>query len=88
MFVSILLDHTACLLNELSRQESLKGFGLPKMDNLSVKQEEILKFLQRITEINPGVALLMATTFRSLREILNGLELETIHFFIGHYSAF
>lgn len=64
------VEHTARLLNDLGRLEMLKGFTLPNADTLSPKQEGILKFLHRIPEINPGVGLLMATQFRSLREIL------------------
>ena len=69
------LEHTARLLNDLARQENLKGFSLPKTETLSPKQDEFLKFLQRIQVINPGVALLMATQFRTLREILNRFEI-------------
>lgn len=69
------LEHTARLLNDLARQESLKGFSLPKTENLSPKQDEFLKFLQRIQEINPGVALLMATQFKTFRELLNRFEI-------------
>ena len=72
------LEHTARLLNDLTRQEILKGFPLPKTENLSPKQEEALKFLQRIHEINPVVALLLATQFRTLREILNRFEISLI----------
>lgn len=64
------VEHTARLLNDLARQETLKGLSLPSTEKLNDKQESILKFLQRIPEINPAVALLMAFHFRSLREIL------------------
>lgn len=63
-------EHTARLLNDLGRQESLKELSLPRIENLNSKQNDILKFLQRIPEINPAVAVLMATQFKSLREIL------------------
>ena len=72
------LEHTARLLNDLARQESLKGFSLPKTENLSPKQDEFLKFLQRIQEINPGVALLMATQFKTFRELLNRFETDIL----------
>lgn len=64
------IEHTARLLNDLGRQETLKGLSLPSTEKLNAKQDGILKFLQRIPEINPAVALLMASQFRSLREIL------------------
>ncbi|XP_032791668.2 Fanconi anemia group M protein homolog [Daphnia magna] len=63
-------EHTARLLNDLGRQESLRELSLPRIENLNSKQNDILKFLQRIPEINPAVAVLMATQFKSLREIL------------------
>ena len=68
------IEHTALLLNELGRQETLRGFSLPLTENLNAKQDLILKFLQRIPEINPAVALLMASQFSCLREILCRLE--------------
>ena len=69
--MKILSEHTARLLHDLGRIESLRGLALPEAEKLSTKQETILRFLQRISEINPGTALLMATTFKTLREILN-----------------
>ncbi|KAI9552091.1 hypothetical protein GHT06_022428 [Daphnia sinensis] len=63
-------EHTARLLNDLGRQETLRGLSLPRIESLSSKQNDILKFLQRIPEINPAVAVLMASQFKSLREIL------------------
>lgn len=80
------LEHSARLLNDLGRQESLRGLTLPETGKLSPRQEEIVRFLQRIPEINPAVALLMATAYRSLREILNrfshSLSIHNLYVFI------
>jgi hypothetical protein len=80
-----LTEHTARLLNDLGRQETLRGLSLPRMENLNSKQDGILKFLQRIPEINPAVSLLMASQFKSLREILCRFEAQRILYTFNAY---
>jgi len=63
-------EDSARWLSALGKQESLRGFQLPKADKLTDKQERICQFLRRIPAVNPAVALLMATQFSTLREIL------------------
>ena len=68
-------EDSARWLSALGKQESLRGFQLPKADKLTDKQERICQFLRRIPAVNPAVALLMATQFSTLREILQWFAL-------------
>jgi len=63
-------SETALLLSEMARLEAENGKGLPRGLKPTQTQEEVVKWLQVMSGVSLGAALVMASSFSSRRELV------------------